>query len=150
MGGRIMRRGNFHRLLDIHGARLQRWPAAERQSAERLLAADAGARAARDAARLLQALLDRDAPPVDARIDGLAATLPPADGDKLRAALQARKDIGAGIDDLRAAQDKVRAILRAEPFDEAALRQAMTEVQARHRVVEMAIHDLIAGVAGQL
>jgi len=84
------------------------------------------------------------------RIDSLAATLPPADGDKLRAALQARKDIGAAIDDLRAAQDKVRAILRAEPFDEAALRQAMTEVQARHRVVEMAIHDLIAGVAGQL
>jgi len=84
------------------------------------------------------------------RIDSLAATLPPADGDKLRAALQARKDIGAAIDDLRAAQDKVRAILRAEPFDEAALRQAMTEVQARHRVVESAIHDLIAGVAGQL
>ena len=84
------------------------------------------------------------------RIDGLAATLPPADGDKLRAALQARKDIGAAIDDLRAAQDKVRAILRAQPFDEAALRQAMTEVQARHRVAETAIHDLIAGVAGQL
>jgi len=67
---RIMRRGNFHRLLDIHGARLQRWPAAERQSAERLLAADAGARAARDEARRLEALLDRYAPPVDERIAG--------------------------------------------------------------------------------
>jgi uncharacterized membrane protein len=84
------------------------------------------------------------------RIDMLAATLPPADGDKLRAALQARKDIAAGIDDLRAAQDKERGVLRAQPFDEAALRQAMAEVQARRRVVEMAIHDLIAGVAGQL
>ena len=84
------------------------------------------------------------------RIDSLAATLPPADGDKLRAALQARKDIAAAIDDFHAAQDKVRAVLRAQPFDEAALRQAMAEVQARHRVVESAIHDLIAGVAGQM
>jgi uncharacterized membrane protein len=84
------------------------------------------------------------------RIDSLAATLPPADGDKLRAALQARKDIAAAIDDFHAAQDKVRAALRAQPFDEAALRQAMAEVQARHRTVELAIHDLIAGVAGQL
>ena len=65
-----MRRGNFHRLLDIHGARLQRWPAAERQSAERLLAADAGARAARDEARRLEALLDRYASLVDERVAG--------------------------------------------------------------------------------
>ena len=84
------------------------------------------------------------------RIDSLAATLPPADGDKLRAALQARKDIAAAIDDFHAAQDKVRAVLRAQPFDEAALRQAMAEAQARHRTVETAIHDLIAGVAGQM
>ena len=84
------------------------------------------------------------------RIDSLAATLPAADGDKLRAALQARKDIAAAIDDFRAAQDKVRAMLRSQPFDEAQLRQAMAEAQARHRVVESAIHDLIAGVAGQL
>ena len=84
------------------------------------------------------------------RIDMLAETLPPADGDKLRAALQARKDIAAAIDDFHAAQDKVRAVLRAQPFDEAALRQAMAEAQTRHRAVESAIHDLIAGVAGQL
>src|SRR5260370_41279442 len=77
MGGRIMRRGNFHRLLDIHGARLQRWPAAERQSAERLLAADAGARAARDAARRLEALPDRHAPPVDKRVAGRILNRPP-------------------------------------------------------------------------
>jgi hypothetical protein len=80
MGGRIMRRGNFHRLLDIHGARLQRWPSAERQSAERLLAADAKARAARDEVRRLEILLDRYAPPVDERAAGRIlvrlATLP--------------------------------------------------------------------------
>ena len=65
-----MRRGNFHRLLDIHGARLQRWPAAERNSAERLLAADATARAARDEVRRLEALLDGYAPAVDERVAG--------------------------------------------------------------------------------
>ena len=84
------------------------------------------------------------------RIDSLAATLPTPDGDKLRAALQARNDIGVALDEFRAAQDKVRNILRTEPFDQAALKQAMTEVQARHQVVEAAIHDLIAGVAGQM
>ncbi len=62
-----MRQGNFHRLLDIHGARLERWPQAERHAAERLLAADTRARAARDEAGRLEALLDRYAPPVDER-----------------------------------------------------------------------------------
>ena len=84
------------------------------------------------------------------RIDSLAATLPTPDGDKLRAALQARSDIGAALDEFRAAQDKVRKILRTEPFDQAALKQAMAEARVRHQVVEAAIHDLIAGVAGQM
>jgi uncharacterized membrane protein len=84
------------------------------------------------------------------RIDGLAATLPTEDGDKLRAALQARKDIGAAVDEFRVAQDKVRSILRTEPFDQAALKQAMMEAQARHQVVEAAIHALLADVAGQM
>ena len=84
------------------------------------------------------------------RIDTLASTLPTADGDKLRAALQAHGDIATAVDDLHAAQDKVRGLLRTEPFDPAALRQAMSEVQARHQLVEGKIHDLIVGVAGQM
>src|SRR5262244_421585 len=70
MGGRMMRRGNFHRMLYVHGARLQRWPAAERRSAEQLLAADADARAARDEVRRLEVLLDRYAPTIDERVAG--------------------------------------------------------------------------------
>jgi hypothetical protein len=65
----MMRRGNFHRLLDIHGAELSRWPAGERRAAERRLAADGKARAARDEARRLEAMLDLYAPPVD-RLSG--------------------------------------------------------------------------------
>ena len=85
------------------------------------------------------------------RIDSLAATLPAPDGDKLRAALQARSgDISAAVDRFRAAQDKVRAVLRSEPFDPAALKQAMAESQDRHLAMEAAIQDLIAGAAGEM
>ena len=66
----MMRRGNFHRLLDIHGASLQRWPAAERRSAEQLLATDARARAAQDEVRRLESLLDRYAQAIDERVAG--------------------------------------------------------------------------------
>ena len=76
----MMRRGNFHRLLDVRGAELGRWPADDRRAAERLLAADAKARAARDEARRLEALLDRYVPPIDqpaaARILNRLAVLP--------------------------------------------------------------------------
>ena len=72
-------------------------------------------------------------------------------GDRFRAALQARNgDIGAAVDAWRAAQDKARTILRTEPLDLPALKQAMAESQAKHQAVDTAIHDLIAGVAGQL
>ena len=89
--------------------------------------------------------------PPTMRIDSLAATLPGPDGDKLRVALQARNgDIAAAVDAWGAAQDKARTILRTEPFDPAALKQAMAESQARHQAVETALHDLIASVAGEL
>jgi uncharacterized membrane protein len=85
------------------------------------------------------------------RIDSLAATLPAPDGDKLRAALQARSgEIGAALDRFRAAQDEVRARLRSEPFDLAALKRAMAEAQGRHQVMEAAIQDLIAGAAAEM
>jgi hypothetical protein len=53
----------FHRLLDIHGAELARWPAARQLAARRLVAADPRAHAALAAAQRLGSLLDRVAPP---------------------------------------------------------------------------------------
>jgi len=53
----------FHRLLDIHGPVLARWPASQQPAARRLLAADPTARGAFEAARRLGALLDRVVPP---------------------------------------------------------------------------------------
>jgi hypothetical protein len=46
-------------LLDAYGARAERWPDAEREAALALLAASAAARARRDAAATLDAVLDR-------------------------------------------------------------------------------------------
>ncbi|HML13231.1 MAG TPA: hypothetical protein VK456_07985 [Xanthobacteraceae bacterium] len=50
----------FQRLLDAHGADLAHWPASQREAAERLLAGDAAAVAARARARALDALILRE------------------------------------------------------------------------------------------
>ncbi len=53
-----MRSGRFRKLLDIHGADLGRWPAAERDSAQALLTISAEARSWQAEARSLDGLLD--------------------------------------------------------------------------------------------
>jgi hypothetical protein len=54
-----MNRDRFQDLLDINGADLAKWPAAERAAAERLIAGDAGAAGAHDEARRLERLIRR-------------------------------------------------------------------------------------------
>ena len=84
-------------------------------------------------------------------IERLAASLPRADGDKLRAALAARNtEVGVLVDAFRAAQDEVRAALRSQPFDEAALARAMADAETAHAALEKAIHGLMANAAGQM
>jgi uncharacterized membrane protein len=98
-------------------------------------------------------LRDRDEEPTtpSARIERIAASLPQADGDKLRAAMRAASGpITAELDDLHAAQDKVRAALRADPFDPAALRQAMQEARARHAAMSAAVQDVVAAAAAEM
>jgi ferric-dicitrate binding protein FerR (iron transport regulator) len=51
-------RVEFERLLDVHGARLERWPAGERQRLDELLAASREARSAWARAERLEATLD--------------------------------------------------------------------------------------------
>ena len=95
---------------------------------------------------------DGATPPTPAeRIERLAASLPPADGDRLRAAMQAASGgIAAALDEFRAAQDRVRAALRADPFDPAALRQAMQEAQVRHAAMGAAIQEVVATAAARM
>lgn len=64
--------GRFQEILDAYGADPRRWPAAERNDAEALLARSAEARRAQDEARRLDRMLDMlpmpDAPKLDAAL----------------------------------------------------------------------------------
>jgi uncharacterized membrane protein len=91
------------------------------------------------------ALVDRS---VAARIDRLAATLPPADAEKLRGEFRAEvAKVEPAREAYRVAQDKARAVLRAEPFDVAALRVAMRETRAARQTLDEALHEVIAAAA---
>lgn len=82
----------FVDMLDAHGAAPARWPAALRADAERLLAADANARAALAREQRLAALVREDGPASDAATDRAArrvmtmlaaSELPPQHGGRL-------------------------------------------------------------------
>ncbi|MFO1059809.1 MAG: periplasmic heavy metal sensor [Dongiaceae bacterium] len=99
-------------------------------------------------AHLLRGPAEATPPTPAERIERLAASLPQADGDRLRAAMQAASGgIAAALDEFRAAQDRMRDALRAEPFDPAALRRAMQEVQGRHAALGTAIQEVVATAA---
>ncbi|MGA9951582.1 MAG: periplasmic heavy metal sensor [Xanthobacteraceae bacterium] len=85
------------------------------------------------------------------RLDRVADSLPPADGDVMRE--QLREDavkISTAQADLRLSQDDVRRSLRAEPFDAEAMRNAMTENHAAHERFDQVIHDMLAAAAGKM
>jgi len=93
--------------------------------------------------------------PVDrsaaARIDRLAATLPPPDAEKLRTEFRARAaTVEPAREAYRRAQDAARAVLRTEPFDAAALRAAMRDTRAARVVLDEALHEVIAAAAAQM
>jgi uncharacterized membrane protein len=86
-----------------------------------------------------------------ARIDRLAATLPSQDAAKLKAVFQAREGaVEATRDTLNRAYDRNRAILRAEPFDQAALRAAMAQSREARIRFDQALHDVIAAAAAEM
>jgi len=59
----LMTMERLHTLLDAYGASPSRWPAAEREAAEAMIAASDGARAAFAEAAHLDAMLDQAPPP---------------------------------------------------------------------------------------
>jgi hypothetical protein len=79
----------FKRLLDAHGADMQRWPAAERRAARALLARDDAARKAQHDAAELDRWLEAYDPPSEAgaaaRVVAGLSTLPPQSVDWRRA-----------------------------------------------------------------
>src|SRR3954470_18582507 len=78
-----------------------------------------------------------------ARIERLAAPLPAADAEKLRAAFRAR-ETGAekARNALHAALAHLQAALRAQPFDPSQLRTALTEIQTARPVYEQVMGEI--------
>jgi uncharacterized membrane protein len=85
------------------------------------------------------------------RVERLAASLPPADGDLVRGQIRTNH---APIEDTqtkyRAAQDAIRATLRNEPFDVAALQAAMAQTRAARQNFDQAIQGVFATSAAQM
>jgi uncharacterized membrane protein len=88
---------------------------------------------------------------VAARIERLAATLPPADGDILRATYRANaKAVDGARDVYRRAQDEARGILRNEPFDSEAMRAAMGRARVARQGFDQLLQDAIATAAARM
>lgn len=86
-----------------------------------------------------------------ARIERLAAPLPPADAEKLRAAFRAREAVAeGGREGLNRAFERTQAAMRAEPFDAAQLRAAYGEVRAARPVYEQAMQEIIASAVSDM
>jgi uncharacterized membrane protein len=93
-------------------------------------------------------LLDRD---VFLRIQQLAATLPPADADLLRAQIQNHRNIIENTQTIyHAAQDEIHETLRQNPFAVEAMRAAMAKTRAARQNFDLVIQGVIAAAADKM
>jgi uncharacterized membrane protein len=99
-------------------------------------------------------LVRAPAPPdrnIGARIERLAASLPQADGDKLRADFNTeRAAVNATRLNYDKARDGIRTVLRTEPFDAAAMREAMSKARAARQDFDLVLHGVIAKAAAEM
>jgi uncharacterized membrane protein len=85
------------------------------------------------------------------RIDRIAASLPAADGDRLRAAFEARSaEIAEARSAFREAQDRIRDALAREPFDAAAVREAMAGARGAREAFDAALHETVFEAAAAM
>lgn len=99
----------------------------------------------------------RPAPPptwdrnVFVRAERIASTLPAADGNLLRGSINGNKQaIETAQTDYRAAQDGIRAALRAEPFKDDALRAAMSKTRAARQAFDQTLQGAFADAAAKM
>ena len=95
------------------------------------------------------------AAPVDrsanGRIERIAAVLPAADADVIRAEYRAKAaPVDAAREEFERAIDAVRQTFRAEPYDTGATRAAMAEARAAHQKFEILLHDIIASAVSKM
>jgi uncharacterized membrane protein len=82
------------------------------------------------------------------RLDAMVDTLPPSDGAKLRAALDAdMAKVAASHDAYRKAQDRARAALGAEPFDRVAFETALADIRARRQDLQQVLQTVVLKAA---
>lgn len=85
------------------------------------------------------------------KIDQIAARLPTADGDLLRAEYARQRDtVEAARDAIHQKQDKIRAALRTEPFDAAAMRAAQAESRAARESFYQVLHGVVLTAASRM
>jgi len=88
---------------------------------------------------------------VSARIERLAESLPAADALKLRSGFAAA---GSAVEKARADYDRaregIREVLRREPFDAAAMREAMNKSRAARQEFDVVLQGVIAKAAGEM
>jgi uncharacterized membrane protein len=136
--------------LPLPVARTSRWLVLGSLALNLFFVGVAGAMVARNyfSTPTLVAVPDRG---VAARIDRLAATLPPPDGEKLRAEFRARSaTVEPAREAYRRAQDAARSILRSEPFDVAALRAAMAQTRTARLILDEALNEVVAAATTQM
>lgn len=91
---------------------------------------------------------DRD---VFVRVERLAATLPPADADLVRSAMNANHAaIAEAQIKYHDAREHIHTVLRQEAFDPAALRAAMAETRAARQAYDQVIHGVFATTATRM
>ena len=85
------------------------------------------------------------------RVERLAATLPPADADLVRGAMNANHaTIDTAQTKYHQAREHIHEVLRQEPFDPAALRATMAETRAARQDFDQVIQGVFATTATQM
>jgi uncharacterized membrane protein len=85
------------------------------------------------------------------RVERIAATLPAADADLLRGQIKTNRETIEDTQTIyRTAQDAIRATLRQQPFDAAAMRAAMAKTRAARQNFDQVVQGVFAGAAAQM
>jgi uncharacterized membrane protein len=92
--------------------------------------------------------IDRSA---SGRIERMAAALPAADAQVIRAEYRAKAGpVDAAREEFEQSVEAIRQTFRAEPYDVEATRAAMAEARAAHRKFDVLLHDIIASAAAKM
>jgi uncharacterized membrane protein len=85
------------------------------------------------------------------RVERLAATLPPADADILRAEIgEKRQALDTAQSQYRLAQNEIRATLRAEPYEPESTRAAMAKTRAARQNFDQLLQGVFADATAKM